>query len=138
YSMSKHALVAYTDTLRQEMKKWGVHVSLIEPTGFYTGNMQEHSFRSRQNEVWDSLDELTKETYGREYLEHTYTHIINATPRYPRDLTPVIRCMRSSLLSKKPRERYPCGTGAEFVMTFYPLLPMWLADRFSAAISILP
>jgi short-subunit dehydrogenase len=32
YSISKHALLAYSDTLRQEMKKWDVHVSIIEPT----------------------------------------------------------------------------------------------------------
>ena len=44
YSMSKHALLAYSDTLRQEMKKWGVHVSIIEPTGFFTGkNLNSHS-----------------------------------------------------------------------------------------------
>lgn len=37
YSMSKHALVAYTNTLRLEMKKWGVTVSIVEPTGYSTG-----------------------------------------------------------------------------------------------------
>lgn len=37
YAISKHALVAFSDTLRQEMKKWGVNVSVIEPTGFSTG-----------------------------------------------------------------------------------------------------
>lgn len=42
YSMSKHALLAYSDTLRQEMKKWGVHVSIIEPTGFYTGKLENN------------------------------------------------------------------------------------------------
>lgn len=35
--MSKHALVAYSNTLRQEMVKWGVHVAVIEPSGFRTG-----------------------------------------------------------------------------------------------------
>ena len=37
YGVSKHALVAYSDTLRQEMKKWDVKVSIIEPTGYATG-----------------------------------------------------------------------------------------------------
>ena len=37
YAISKHALVAFSNTLRQEMKKWGVKVSIIEPTGFHTG-----------------------------------------------------------------------------------------------------
>ena len=42
YSMSKHALSAFSDTLRQEMRKWGVHVAVVEPTGFSTGNIIEY------------------------------------------------------------------------------------------------
>jgi NAD(P)-dependent dehydrogenase (short-subunit alcohol dehydrogenase family) len=34
YSMSKHAMEAYTDSLAQEMEKFGVKVSIIEPGGF--------------------------------------------------------------------------------------------------------
>lgn len=49
YAISKHALVAFSDTLRQEMKKWGVKVSVIEPTGFSTGeylHFQEYMYLS--------------------------------------------------------------------------------------------
>ena len=35
--MSKHALLAYSDTLRQEMRKWDVHVAIVEPGAFRTG-----------------------------------------------------------------------------------------------------
>ncbi|KAL5007766.1 hypothetical protein ScPMuIL_016572 [Solemya velum] len=138
YSMSKHALVAYTNTLRQEMKKWKVLVSMIEPTGFYTDNIKEHVLRRRQEEIWDTLDEDSKNTYGREYIDKIYNSIIIGAARYPVDLTPVIRAMRSSLLSKRPRERYPCGTGAETLMTLYPILPVWLADKVSNALGIIP
>jgi NAD(P)-dependent dehydrogenase (short-subunit alcohol dehydrogenase family) len=34
YSMSKHAMEAYTDSLASEMAKFGVKVSIIEPGGF--------------------------------------------------------------------------------------------------------
>ena len=34
YSMSKHAMEAYTDSLGEEMEKFGVKVSIIEPGGF--------------------------------------------------------------------------------------------------------
>ena len=44
YGMSKHALVAYSDTLRQEMKKWDVKVSIIEPTGYSTGSGNEQFY----------------------------------------------------------------------------------------------
>lgn len=34
YSMSKHAIEAYTDSLAREMEKFGVHVSVIEPGNY--------------------------------------------------------------------------------------------------------
>ncbi|KAK7491504.1 hypothetical protein BaRGS_00017333 [Batillaria attramentaria] len=138
YSMSKHALVAYTDTLRQEMTKWGVHVAIIEPAAFRTGNTQEQVLRQRQEEIWNSLDPETQETYGYEYLNAIYSHVLTASSSFPSDLTPAVRCMRSALLSMRPRARYPCGTGAEFIICSYPLLPVWIADRLMASIGLLP
>ncbi|KAH9502729.1 hypothetical protein Btru_069614 [Bulinus truncatus] len=109
YGMSKHALVAYSNTLRLEMKKWGVDVSLIEPTAYYTANMQGPVLQERKEELWGSLDEQTKQMYGKDYLDAAYDHIETYFHKYSKDLSPVIRCMRSALLSKRPKERYQCG-----------------------------
>lgn len=139
YAISKHALVAFSDTLRQEMKKWGVKVSVIEPTGFSTDNMKEHNILRRKEEIWNSIEsEEIRNTYGRRYLDGIYNSIIEGSGRYPSDLTPVTRAVRSGLLSKRPRQRYPCGTGAEFLLTLYPLLPVWMADSLSASLGIMP
>lgn len=139
YAMSKHAMVAFSETLRLEMKKFGVHVSIVEPTGFRTGNTQEQNLLNRLDEVWTNLDEATKLTYGRPYIESLYTNIINIAQRkLPTDLTPVIRAIRSALLSRRPRDRYPCGVGSQMALTLYPLLPLWFADRFSQKISLIP
>ncbi|KAJ8299023.1 hypothetical protein KUTeg_023083 [Tegillarca granosa] len=101
-------------------------------------NMKEHSISRKKDEVWQTMDEKSKEDYGQEYLETIYKSIIDGSDKYPDDLTPVIRAMRSGLLSKRPRERYPCGTGAEILMTLYPLLPVWLADKLVSTLGILP
>lgn len=139
YAISKHALVAFSDTLRQEMKKWGVKVSVIEPTGFSTDNMKEHNILRRKEEIWNSIEsEEIRNTYGRRYLDGIYNSIIEGSGRYPSDLTPVTRAVRSGLLSKRPRQRYPCGTGAEFLLTLYPLLPVWMADSLLASLGIMP
>ncbi|PVD33244.1 hypothetical protein C0Q70_04495 [Pomacea canaliculata] len=138
YSMSKHALQAYTETLRQEMAKWDVHVALIEPMSFRTGNTDEDMLRRRQTEVWDSLDPKTQALYGYDYLNGIYSHVVASASSFPTDLTPVIRCIRSALLSIRPRARYPCGTGAEFIICSYPLLPVWLADKVMATFGLLP
>lgn len=37
YCVTKHAIEAYSDVLRMEMKKWEVKVSVIEPAGYKTG-----------------------------------------------------------------------------------------------------
>src|SRR5919112_1052610 len=36
YAASKHALEAVSDSLRRELRPWGIHVSLIEPGGVTT------------------------------------------------------------------------------------------------------
>lgn len=138
YGISKHGLVAFSDTLRQEMKKWNVKVSMIEPTGYSTNNAQGHVLRLKREEIWDSLDEGTRKTYGREYLDEIYNNLFDMYDRFPDDLTPVIRAMRSSLLSKRPRERYPCGAGADIITYIYCLVPVWLADKVSSAFGIMP
>ncbi|WAR01629.1 DHI2-like protein, partial [Mya arenaria] len=104
YGMAKHALMAFSDTLRQEMKKWSVNVSIIEPTGYRTG---------RKEEIWEKLDENAKATYGLDYLDEIYSSLMEQCKTFPDDLTPVVRAMRSGLLSKRPKERYPCGAGAD-------------------------
>ena len=100
--------------------------------------MKEYNINHRKDEIINSLKPSTKETYGEDYIEKIYQTIIDGAKRYPTDLTPVIRALRSGLLSKRPRSRYPCGSGAEFIMTLYPLLPVWLSDRVSSAIGIIP
>lgn len=94
--------------------------------------------RSKREEIWDSLDENTRKTYGREYLDEIYNSLFDMYDHYPDDLTPVIRAMRSGLLSKRPRERYPCGAGADIITYIYCLVPVWLADKVSLAFGLMP
>ncbi|XP_060573712.1 retinol dehydrogenase 7-like [Ruditapes philippinarum] len=137
YGISKHGLVAFSDTLRQEMKKWNVKVSIIEPTGYSTNNNHSHSLRYKREEIWDTLDEEGRKTYGREYLDEVYNSLFDTLHRFPDDLTPVIRAMRSSLLSKRPRERYPCGAGADIITYIHCLVPVWLADKVSSSFGLM-
>ena len=39
YCVSKSGLETFSDVLHAEMKKWNVKVSIIEPSGFKTGNI---------------------------------------------------------------------------------------------------
>lgn len=138
YSVSKSAILAFSDILRLEMKKWDVHVSIIEPVGFRTNAFNEQVLEARLQEIWDSLDEECQIVYGRQYLEDLYSSYKELIPRVPSDLSPVVSAVCNSLLSKNPRERYPCGQGADILATLFAILPIRLADKVSKFMSVIP
>lgn len=138
YSVSKSAIVAFSDILRLEMKKWDVHVSIIEPLGFQTNNFNEQVLESRLQEIWDSLDKECQLVYGKRYLEDLYKSYKELLPKIPTDLSPVVQAVSGALLSKNPRERYPCSQGADILTSIYSILPIRLADKISKLVSVIP
>ena len=105
---------------------------------FFAGNTSESTLRVRKEEIWDNLNEQTKKTYGRVYLDEIYNNLVEQFKTFPDDLTPVVRAMRSGLLSKRPRERYPCGAGADVFTYVIGLLPVSWSDMILSAMSSIP
>jgi len=64
YSMSKHAMEAFTDSLAVEMEPLGVQVSIIEP-GNYESSIGENVIRRMQSQGYDQADSPYKEIYDR-------------------------------------------------------------------------
>jgi len=64
YSMSKHAMEAYTDSLAAEMQRFGVHVSIIEP-GNYQSKIGANIARRMKEQGSDIDDSLYKEDMER-------------------------------------------------------------------------
>ncbi|CAH1787935.1 unnamed protein product [Owenia fusiformis] len=111
YSVAKHGIEAFSDVLRMEMKKWNVKVSVIQPSGFLTAALSDPLLKAHEEEIWSNLDTTTRDTYGRDYLENTREQMSKYTKNnkvFAQDITPVVRAMRSGLLSKRPRAKYPC------------------------------
>ncbi len=98
YTMSKHAVEAYTDCLAEELEPLGVGVSVIEP-----GN-----FRSR---IWTStIDRMKAKGYtaeGSRYEDALKRFMdrggINAEQKDP---LPVAKAFHAALTSPKPSRRY--------------------------------
>jgi hypothetical protein len=99
-----------------------------------SGALKPQLIQSRREECWKHLDQETKDTYGEGYFKQLYSNFESNIPRFPQDLSPVVRAIRAGLLSKRPQEKYPVGLGAGTLLCFYPLLPMFLADKISYAI----
>ena len=70
YCASKHALEAYSEALRNEMRVWNVDVSIIEPGFFDTGIVRSAADQDRR--VWDRLPEATRSEYGNEWFAARY------------------------------------------------------------------
>lgn len=62
YSMSKHAIEAFTDSLADEMAKFGVKVSAIEP-GSYNSDIGKNMFRRMEARGQTIDDSMYKEEY---------------------------------------------------------------------------
>ena len=104
YSMSKHAVEAYTDQLAFEMAMRGVHVSAIEP-----GNFRSEIGVSRCNRMIAQSNEREYQFFAeemQEYMDGCKEYIaaggISSAP--PPDL--VVSAIQSALSDDKPKEHY--------------------------------
>jgi len=64
YSMSKHAMEAFSDSLGREMDSAGVHVSIIEP-GNYQSDIGKNILARMRTKGYDKDDSPFKATYER-------------------------------------------------------------------------
>ena len=64
YSMSKHAMEAFSDSLGREMDNAGVHVSIIEP-GNYKSDIGKNVLARMKKKGYDKDDSPFKATYDR-------------------------------------------------------------------------
>ena len=121
--MSKHAIEAFSDVLRQEMAAWGVHVSLIEPgaikTTMWTKGL-EHDWAASA-----SKDHLA--LYGDSYKQfRRFLEKSNATAVSPYKVSEAVL---HAVSAKKPRTRYLLGSDARMLALMARLLPDRVLDR---------
>ena len=90
----------------------------------------------RREETWQSMSESARLACGRAYHEQLYANFDESRNKCSRDLTPVIRALKSALLSKRPLQKNPVGLGSSTMLTVFPLLPVWLTDRLLRAAGV--
>lgn len=98
YSASKHAVEAFTQGLRRELKPYGIEVSAIEP-GFIRSQLFEKSALAKPFERYTETDyvELWQQ-FNKSMLEQ------ESKAKLP---TVVTQAVRHAIQAKKPRTRYP-------------------------------
>ena len=58
YCSSKYATEAFSDSLRLEVKPWGVSVHIIEPTYYKTNMARAEQVKKLWYNIWDKIWKL--------------------------------------------------------------------------------
>jgi NAD(P)-dependent dehydrogenase (short-subunit alcohol dehydrogenase family) len=121
YCASKFAMEALTDSLRQELQPWGMHVAIVEP-----GSIATPIWGKSQDAVNDLKNELPEEAmmlYG-----DTVKAIEKALVEFEEAGIPpdsVAKFVEHALTAKTPRTRYVVGRDAQIQR----MLVKWAPDR---------
>lgn len=118
YAMSKHALEAYSDALRQELQFLGIPVIVIEPGAFRTA-MSQHIPERLSASVppgsrFEPIVAFTRRTSARE-------------EKHARDPKILARAVYRAVTSRRPKPRYLVNGGIQ--SRILDLLPRTVADR---------
>jgi NAD(P)-dependent dehydrogenase (short-subunit alcohol dehydrogenase family) len=119
YSATKHAIEAFADGLRRELRPWGLHVALVEP-----GSVQTPIWKKGAHEA----ERMRKRLPARG--EALYGAALDAYLRYAAargagGVSPerVAEAVHHALTATRPRTRYRVGRDAKLMWWVSRLLP---------------
>lgn len=132
YGSSKAALNMFSAVMRQELSKWGVKVSVIQPGGFRTNI-------AGSSEMWeklekDILDHLTPEVledYGQDYIlaQRNFVELVDRHSNP--DVCPVLLDVWHAISAKSPFTFYTPGSGTYLWLCFVSFSPTGIFDYVS-------
>ncbi|XP_068519457.1 retinol dehydrogenase 16-like [Anas acuta] len=128
YCPSKYGVEAFSDSLRLEMRHFGVKVSIIEPGYFKTGITSAESLEKCFLSTWEKVSDETKAAYGENYLKGFLEGAKKMHKRCNSNLSLVTDCMEHALTSRYPRARYSAGWDAKLLYIPLSYLPSAIAD----------
>ena len=108
YAVSKHAMEAFSDSLRRELRPWGIEVSLLEPGPILTDIWQKGV--SDGDALQQTLSPQALADYGP-----LLAALRRVAARAQRDAAPpevVTRAVVHAFTASRPKTRYLMGTGA--------------------------
>ena len=134
YAASKHALEAWSDSLRQELAMWGLHVAIIEPGAIDTPIWESGEARARR--IVEEMPEAGQSLYAA-----AVTAGLDTTRRAGKRGIPaqrVAEVVEHALTAPSPRARYVVGRDARAQAAAKRLLPDAWVDRLTRRAMRLP
>ncbi|NXC10403.1 RDH16 dehydrogenase, partial [Orthonyx spaldingii] len=128
YCISKYGVEAFSDSLRLEMRNFGVKVCVIEPGYFKTMITNVENLEKNFLSIWQKVPEEIKASYGESYLRQFVSTLKLLQKGYNSNLSLVTNCMEHALTSVHPRSRYSAGWDAKLLYLPLSYLPSALSD----------
>ncbi|CAG2112347.1 unnamed protein product, partial [Medioppia subpectinata] len=115
YCMSKHAVIAFSDTLRREMRSFGVRVATIEPSFFRTGITQQDNSLRGLLRTWSQTPTDIQQAYGNNYLDGLKENILQNDDvwRSGDNINIVVNDIIDGIQNAEPKVRYTPVQGCD-------------------------
>lgn len=117
YTMSKHAVEIYNDSLRREVKSLGIKVIKIRPGAFKT-NMQQN--------IENQFEQLVSETQYFEKPLYKMKGIMIKELKKAKDTKKIVKVFKKAIEGKHPKKSY--NVNNSFKMKLLSILPSSLQD----------
>ncbi|KAI6199396.1 hypothetical protein M3Y96_00622600 [Aphelenchoides besseyi] len=129
YVTAKFGLEGYMDSVRLELRPFGVSAHVLEPGAFKTQLLNNEAMVRRVDEIWSKLSESVREEYGEEFRENFIQQWQSGVNRIANpDLSEVVNAYVHAISSPRPKTRYVCGIDARFIFIPLSFMPSALQD----------
>lgn len=128
YNASKFAMEALTDSLRQELRPWGIHVAVVEPGSIATRIWEKG--QAAADELEHNLPEEAMRLYGK-----AFSAMREAARKFEEAGIPpneVAKFVEHALTAASPKTRYVVGRDAQVQRVIAKVVPDRLRDRMVA------
>ncbi|XP_025975043.1 retinol dehydrogenase 7-like [Dromaius novaehollandiae] len=138
YCPSKYGVEAFSDSLRRELRDFGVRVSIIEPGCFRTPIVDSEAARDSVARAWSLCSDEVRQAYGHHYFSTYNSDFLRLLSTANSNLSLVTSAMEHALTAEHPRTRYSCGLDSQLYYIPLSYLPSSWTDRLLHSSALKP
>ncbi|XP_075708136.1 17-beta-hydroxysteroid dehydrogenase type 6-like [Rhinoderma darwinii] len=128
YCISKYGVESFSDSLRREIRRFGVKVCIIEPGYFKTLVCSPELLIGQLKNRWEKAPEEIRSAYGQQYFEKCCKRYAEGLSNTNPNLHLVTDCIEHALTAVYPQTRYSAGLDAKLFFIPLSYCPTALAD----------
>ncbi|KAM5180600.1 uncharacterized protein ACMZJ9_001096 [Mantella aurantiaca] len=128
YCPSKYGVEAFSDSLRRELRGFGVKVCIIVPGGYKTLILDKERHMKDVQHLWQKLPENIKELFGEEYYQYCVKGLLSLIDKSNPKIYKVADCMEHALTAVHPWTRYSSGWDSKLYYLPMSYLPTAISD----------